>query len=134
MTEAADRVPALRKAHTVYERFRRAGHPIPYHVRVLESRYQAQFRKPRPLPARWTQPPTGTALVAAAIRSAREQAAMSRPRLAAAVGVSPAAVGHWEQARRTPNVENWVQLELALGPLGIVRDPRPEPEARDAAA
>ena len=32
----------------------------------------------------------------------------------------------WEDARRTPQEENWVQLELTLGPLGIVRD-HPEP-------
>ena len=68
------------------------------------------------------QPPTGSTVVAARIRQAREQAAMSRPRLAAVVGVTATAVQHWEEAKRTPSGENWVQLQLALGPLGVVRE------------
>jgi DNA-binding transcriptional regulator YiaG len=84
------------------------------------------------------QPPTGSPVVAAVIRQAREQAAMSRPRLAAVVGVTATAVQLWEQGKRTPSGENWVQLELALGPLGIVRERDPERAAageagRDAA-
>ena len=82
-----------------------------------------------------TQPPTGSPLVAAVIRQARDRAAWSRPRLAAVVGVSATAVQHWEQGKRTPSAASWVQLELALGPLGVVRDRAPEPgEADDAAA
>lgn len=80
------------------------------------------------------QPPTGSLVVAAVIRQAREQAAMSRPRLAAAVGVSATAVQHWEQARRTPSEQNWVQLELTLGPLGVVRDPAPRQRGEADAA
>jgi ribosome-binding protein aMBF1 (putative translation factor) len=72
------------------------------------------------------QQPTGSPFIAAAIRQAREQAAMSRPRLAAVVGVSATAIQYWETARRTPSAEMWEQLELTLGPLGIVRDPGPE--------
>jgi DNA-binding transcriptional regulator YiaG len=75
------------------------------------------------------QPPTGSPVVAATIRQAREQAAMSRPRLAAAMGVTATAVQLWEQGKRTPSGENWVQLELALGPLGVVRGAVPRPEA-----
>ena len=59
--------------------------------------------------------------VAAAIRSAREQAAMSRPRLAAIVGVTASAVQWWEQGKGVPGEEHWVQLQLTLGPLGVVR-------------
>ena len=68
-------------------------------------------------------------LVAAVIREARKQAALSRPRLAAVVGVSASAVQWWEEGNGIPNEEHWVQLELALGPLGIVRDPGPGREA-----
>ena len=64
--------------------------------------------------------------VAAAIRSAREQAAMSRPRLAAIVGVTASAVQWWEQGKGVPGEEHWVQLELTLGPLGVVREAGPE--------
>lgn len=81
-----------------------------------------------------TQPPTGSPVVAAVIRQARERAEMSRPRLAAVVGVSATAVQWWEQGRRTPSGDNWVQLELALGPLGVVRDPGPEAPQEDSRA
>jgi len=70
--------------------------------------------------------------VAAAIREAREQAAMSRPCLAAIVGVTASAVQWWEQGMGVPCEENWVQLELTLGPLGVVREADPEPEAEEA--
>ena len=80
--------------------------------------------------------PTGSPAIAVAIWEARRRAGMSQLRLAAAVGVTQMAVRLWEQAQRTPSGENWIQLELALGPLGIVRDTGPEAtaeEARDAA-
>ena len=78
--------------------------------------------------------------VADAIRQAREQAGLSRPELAALVGVSRSAVQQYEEARCLPGAEIWVQLELTLGPLGIIR-PGPEAgqgqqrreDARDAA-
>jgi len=133
MTEAADRVPALRKAHTVYERFRRSGRPVPFRVRLLDGRYHAQFRAPRPAPRRPARPATGSPAVAAVIREAREAAGMSRLRLAAAVGVTATAVQWWEQAKRTPSPERWVQLELTLGPLGVVRQ-APRPEAAEEAS
>jgi transcriptional regulator with XRE-family HTH domain len=66
--------------------------------------------------------------VADAIRQAREQAGLSRPELAALVGVSRSAVQQYEEARCLPGAEIWVQLELTLGPLGVVRDPKPEAE------
>jgi DNA-binding transcriptional regulator YiaG len=81
------------------------------------------------------QPPTGSPLVAAAIRSARKGAGLSQRRLALIVGVTETAVQHWEGAKRTPGEDSWVQLELTLGPLGAVREtPRPEAgETADAA-
>ena len=91
-----------------------AGHPGTRH------RSAAALQTARQRAA--AQAPSGSPLVAASIRQAREQAAMSRPRLAAAVGVSATAVQWWEQGRRTPSAENWVQLQLALGPLGVVKD------------
>lgn len=69
------------------------------------------------------QTPSGSASVAAVIRQAREAAGLSRPRLAVVLGVSAQAVKHWEDGVRTPGPESWEQLELALGPLGIVRKP-----------
>jgi ribosome-binding protein aMBF1 (putative translation factor) len=71
------------------------------------------------------QAATGTPEIAAAIRRAREDAGLSMRRLAAVVGVSDACIGLWERAQRTPAAEHWEQLELTLGPLGIVRDPGP---------
>jgi ribosome-binding protein aMBF1 (putative translation factor) len=51
---------------------------------------------------------------------------MSQADLAAAVGVTGVCVSLWERAQRTPAEEHWVQLELTLGPLGIVREAKPE--------
>ena len=68
------------------------------------------------------QVPTGSPDIAAVIRRAREEAGLSQYRLAAAVGVSRSCVQMYEDARRTPSAEMWVQLELTLGPLGVVRD------------
>lgn len=121
MTGAADRVPSLRKAHTVYERFRRSGRPVPFRIRLLDVAYHAQFQ----------QAPTGNPAIGARIRQARRRAGMAPRDLAAAVGVSAAAVWHWEGGRRTPGPESWVQLELTLGPLGLVRDAGPESAARE---
>jgi transcriptional regulator with XRE-family HTH domain len=61
-------------------------------------------------------------VVAASLRRAREQAGLSQRHLAAVVGVSRSAVQMWERAARAPDGEHWVQLELTLGPLGVVRD------------
>lgn len=117
MSDPLDRIPALRKAHTVYERFRRSGRQAPLRVRLLDVQYHAQF----------TRDPAGSPVLAARIRQARWRAGMTQRHLAAAVGVSTAEVGHYERGRRTPSAEAWVQLELTLGPLGVVRDPGPEP-------
>ena len=81
-----------------------------------------------------SQPPSGSPVVAAAIRDAREQAALSRPRLAAVVGVTTTAVQWWEEGKRTPSEENWVQLQLTLGPLGVVREADPRPGEGESAA
>jgi len=67
------------------------------------------------------QPPTGSRPLAAAMRQARTEAGLSQYRLAAIVGVSRSAVQMWEEARRMPQEENWIQLQLTLGPLGIAR-------------
>lgn len=88
---------------------RRPGHPGRH-----ESTLSLAVRKLR-------QDPTGSPVLAAAIRQARGQAGLSQRDLAAAVGVSRPAVQQWERGARTPAPENWVQLELTLGPLGIVR-------------
>ena len=64
--------------------------------------------------------------VGAAIREAREQAAMSRPQLAAVVGVTASAVQWWERGMGIPGEKHWGQLQLTLGPLGVVRDAGPE--------
>lgn len=63
---------------------------------------------------------SGSAVIGEAIREARRHAGISQLRLAAAVGVSQMAVRLWEQAKRTPGEKSWVQLELTLGPLGVV--------------
>lgn len=65
--------------------------------------------------------PTGSPAVAAAIRHARTQAGKSQQALAVVLGVTQQAVQRWEAAVRLPAEETWVQLELALGPLGVVR-------------
>jgi DNA-binding XRE family transcriptional regulator len=92
---------------------RRAGHPG-WHVSEDALRRQPP------------QAPSGSPAAAAAIRSARVRAGLSQYRLAAAVGVSRSCVQMYEDARRTPSAGAWVQLELALGPLGIVRETAPE--------
>src|SRR5208282_6549364 len=105
---------------------RRAGHESPRHRSA--AALEAARRKAA------SQPPTGSPVLAAAIRRGREQAAMSRPRLAAVVGVTATAVQLWEQGKRTPSEESWIQLELALGPLGVVREGDPRPEAAEGQA
>lgn len=69
-----------------------------------------------------SQAPSGSPAVAAVIASARKGAGLSRARLALALGVTERAVEYWETARRTPGAGTWVQLELTLGPLGVVRE------------
>lgn len=99
---------------------RRPGHPGRHESTLyVRARYAAG------------QPPTGSRALAAALRRAREQAGLSQYRLAAVVGVSRSAVQMWEDARRTPGPESWVQLELALGPLGVVRERDRRAEAGD---
>ena len=83
--------------------------------------------EPRPA----AQPLTGSPLVAAGIRRARQRAGMSQRALAEAVGVTPACVQLYEYGKRTPSAKTWIQLELTLGPLGVVRDAGPEPAARE---
>ena len=73
--------------------------------------------------------PSGSADIGAAIWEARRRAGMSQRHLAAIVGVTQVSVGLWERAQLTPGPGNWIQLELALGPLGIVRETTPRPEA-----
>lgn len=123
-----ERTVLLRRAHAEVWRLRKAGETLPFRLRVLEAEYQERLRKPRPGGRRTP--------ASIAIRRAREQAGMSKRRLAAAVGVAPATVRRWECAEGTPAEEHWIQLELALGPLGVVReaDPKPEAEDRHAAA
>jgi ribosome-binding protein aMBF1 (putative translation factor) len=65
--------------------------------------------------------PTGLPVLGAAIREARTRAGKSQVVLAAVLGVSQQCVQRWERAKGSPSEENWVQLELALGPLGVVR-------------
>ena len=73
--------------------------------------------------------PTGSPALAGAIRQARAQAGKSQVALAAVLGVTQQCVQRWEQAKCMPGAENWVQLELTLGPLGIVREAVAEPAA-----
>ena len=101
---------------------RRPGHPG-RHESTLYVRAKAET----------VQSPTGSPAVAEAIRRARAEAGWSQYRLAAVIGVARTTVLNWERAERTPCVESWTQLELALGPLGVVREADPEPEAEDAA-
>lgn len=79
----------------------------------------------------WFQSP-----VAAAIRDARERAGLSQYGLAAKLRVTRSAVQMYEDARCTPSDGVWIQLELTLGPLGVVREASGAPgeEAADAAA
>ncbi len=97
---------------------RRAGHKSGRH------RSAAAMKAARQRAA--AQQPSGSPVVAAAIRQGRREAGMSQQALAAAVGVTGVCVSLWERAQRTPAAEHWVQLELALGPLGIVRETAPE--------
>ncbi len=76
--------------------------------------------------------PTGSPLIAAKIREARKLAGASQSDLAAVLGVTQQCVLDWERARRIPSPENWEQLELTLGPLGVVRD-RGQMQAKNAA-
>jgi len=99
---------------------RRRGHPG-RHISSL-----ALGRRPS------RQGPSGSLVVAAAIRQAREGAGLSQRRLAVIVGVTETCVQHWEYARRNPGAQSWVQLELALGPLGVVRDAGPGTETAAA--
>lgn len=78
--------------------------------------------------------PSGSPDIAAAILQARQRAGMSQRSLASAVGVTQASVVHWERARLTPGPVSWVQLQLALGPLGVVRDAGPEAAKADHAS
>ena len=104
---------------------RRAGHPGQHLSEAVMRRRRYARRAP-----------SGSADIAAAILAARREAGMSQLSLAAALGVTKTAVRNWEHARRAPAPESWVQLELTLGPLGVVReaDPRPGAEAGDADA
>ena len=80
-------------------------------------------------------PAPGWNPVAAAIREAREKAGLSQYKLAVIVGVSRPAVEQWEAARRVPDAVNWEQLELTLGPLGVVRtEDRKDAARQDADA
>jgi len=96
----------------------------------------------RPVPG-WDAEPapaqrvSGSPAVAAAIRQARERAELSQRALAAAAGVTESYIQLIEYGKRNPSVKTWTQLELTLGPLGVVRDQAPEaPEtaAGEAAA
>lgn len=83
------------------------------------------------------QGPSGSAEVAGAIRRARAAAGLTQRRLAAAVSVTEVCVQLWERAARMPGPERWEQLELTLGPLGIVREAvaeRPKTATREEAA
>ena len=88
---------------------RRAGHP-------------GLCRSAESLSRQRSQAPSGSPEVAAVIREARRKAGLTQRRLAALLGFTEQCVQCWEQATRTPGPESWVQLELTLGPLGIVRN------------
>ena len=105
---------------------RRAGHESPRHRSAAAM--EAARRKAV------SQPPTGSPVLAAVIREGRRSARMTQQALAAAIGVTGVCVSLWERAQRTPGPENWVQLELALGPLGVVREAGPGPEAAGEAS
>ena len=66
--------------------------------------------------------PAASPLVAAAIRKARQRAEMTQCALAEAVGVTAQYIQLLEYGKRSPGEQTWVQLELTLGPLGVVRD------------
>ena len=117
----------LREAHRQARALRAAGREVPLGIARLERDYYRAWRRQHPGPA--YQRPTGSPVVAGAIRQARRQAGMSQRALAEAVGVGERMVRRWELAERTPGAESWTQLEFTLGPLGVVRDAGPEPEA-----
>ena len=132
----SNRARMLRRAHAGVYRMRKAGEPVPFWLRVLESEYKAARRKPRETPRRVVAWHQGSPAVAAAIREARERAGLSQRRLADLAGVTRRSVQYWEEAKRRPGEQSWVQLELTLGPLGVVRESKdaPREEAADAAA
>lgn len=101
---------------------RRPGHPGRH-----ESTLYLRARK-------LSQAPTGSLLLAAAIRRARTDAGLSQRALSYQLGVSRPALQQWERGARTPAPDNWVQLELTLGPLGVVRESGQEQAAREEAA
>lgn len=72
--------------------------------------------------------------VAAAIRRARERAEISQRALAAAVGVTESYIQLCEYGKRNPSAKTWQQLELVLGPLGVVRDGDPQRQRQGEAA
>lgn len=78
-----------------------------------------------------SQAPTGSLVLAAAIRRARAEAGLSQRALSHRLGVSRPAIQQWERGARTPAPDNWIQLELTLGPLGVVRNAGPEPAATE---
>ena len=67
--------------------------------------------------AGWEPSPLGAAILAA-----RKRAGLTQAQVAAAVGVSRPFYQNWESGYRTPSDEHWEQMELTLGPLGVVRD------------
>lgn len=103
---------------------RRAGHASPRH-RSAAALEAARRRASG-------QAPSGSLSVAEAIREGRRDAGMTQLALAAAVGVTGVCVSLWERGQRTPGEEHWVQLQLTLGPLGVVRQADPETAAREA--
>jgi len=84
-------------------------------------------KEPAPPPRRTGASPA----VAAAIRQARERAELSQRALADAAGVTESYIQLIEYGKRNPSIKTWRQLELTLGPLGVVRD---HPEAPGIAA
>jgi ribosome-binding protein aMBF1 (putative translation factor) len=74
------------------------------------------------------QAPSGSPEVARVIREARKRAGMPQRHLARLAGVTEVCVQLWERAARMPSAESWVQLELTLGPLGVVRE-QPQEDA-----
>ena len=104
------------------------GHPPPCRsARSMAAHAAAQaYRRP--------QAPSGVPAIAAAIARGRRRAGLSQRRLAVAVGVTETAVWYWEKAQRTPGKRSWIQLELTLGPLGVVREADSRPEAAEASA
>jgi DNA-binding transcriptional regulator YiaG len=99
------------------------GHRPPCRSAEAMARHAAAQRPGRSA----RQAPSGSAAVAAAIADARKYSRLSRAALALVLGVTERAVEHWEAGRRSPGPQTWTQLELTLGPLGVVRDPRPVP-------